>query len=260
VAESLDHDTDTAPEAAAVPAAIRAQNLWRAFGDSWALRGVDFERPAGADLALIGANGAGKSTLLRMLAGLLRPTEGKLAVLGCELPAEAWKLRAGLGYLGHQHLLYRDLTAAENLTFAARLYGLPGDGAERIAELLEIVGLSHRASSRISEMSAGMAQRLAICRTVLHAPDLLLLDEPVAHLDPAGAAAVAPLIGPEPARTRVVVTHDVAAARSEAGTILALRRDGEVAYFGPAAGFDDETERSVFAERVAGMPGGGTAR
>jgi heme exporter protein A len=221
---------------------------------------VDVELPTGADLALIGANGAGKSTLLRMLAGLLRPTEGRLEVLGCELPGEAWKLRPGLGYLGHQHLLYRDLTAAENLTYAARLYGLPDRGAGRIAELLEAVGLAHRANSRISEMSAGMAQRLAICRTVLHEPELLLLDEPIAHLDPAGAAAVAPLISTRAGRTRIVVTHDVAAARAEAGTILALRRNGEVAYFGPAAGFDDETERSVFAERVAGMPGGGTAR
>ena len=252
----LDHDIDTAPEAAAV----RTQDLWRAFGDSWALRGIELELPVGADLALIGANGAGKSTLLRMLAGLLRPTEGRLEVLGCELPREAWKVRASLGYLGHQNLLYRDLTAAENLTFAARLYGLPDDGADRIAELLEVVGLSHRAGSRVSEMSAGMAQRLAICRAVLHEPELLLLDEPVAHLDPAGATSVAGLIGPAAGRTRIVVTHDIAAARADAGTILALRRDGEVSYLGPAAGFDTEVERSVFAERVAGMPGGGTAR
>ena len=263
MAEGLDPDTDTAPEATAVPdspRAIRAQGLWRAFGDSWALRGIDFELPPGADLALIGANGAGKSTLLRMLAGLLRPTEGRLEVLGCELPREGWKLRARLGYLGHQNLLYRDLTAAENLSFAARLYGLRRGGAERIAELLELVGLSHRAGSRVSEMSAGMAQRLAICRAVLHDPEILLLDEPVAHLDQAGAARVAPLIGAAAGRTRVVVTHDVAAARAEAGTILALHRDGEISYLGPAAGFDEEAERAVFAERATGMPGGGTTR
>ncbi len=235
--------------------AVRAEGLWRAYGDSWALRGVGLELPRGEDLALIGANGAGKSTLLRMLAGLLRPTEGRLEVLGCELPKESWRLRTRLGYLGHQSLLYRDLTAAENLRYGARLFGLPGDGSERIAALLRTVGLEHRAGSRVAEMSAGMAQRLAICRTVLHEPEILLLDEPVAHLDPAGAATVESLIGPASGRTRIVVTHDVASARSGAGRILALRRDGEVAYYGPAAGFDDETERSVFAERVPGVPG-----
>jgi heme exporter protein A len=246
--------------------AVRAADLWRAYGDTWALRGIDLELARGEDLALIGANGAGKSTLLRMLAGLLRPTEGSLEVLGCELPKQAWKLRARLGYLGHQNLLYRDLTAAENLRFHARLFGLPGDGGERIDALLRTVGLEHRAGSRVAEMSAGMAQRLAICRTVLHEPEILLLDEPVAHLDPAGSATVEPLIGPAPGRTRVVVTHDVAAARAGAGRILALRRDGEVAYFGPASGFGDETERAVFAERAPGVPGavpapsGGTAR
>jgi ABC-type multidrug transport system ATPase subunit len=100
------------PDPTAAGPAVRARGLWRAYGDSWALRGIDLELARGDDLALIGANGAGKSTLLRMLAGLLRPTEGRLEVLGCELPKQAWKLRARLGYLGHQNLLYRDLTAA----------------------------------------------------------------------------------------------------------------------------------------------------
>ena len=235
-------------EAAPGSAAVEVRDLWRAYGDSWALRGIELRLDPGAELALIGANGAGKSTLLRILAGLLRPTEGSLAVLGCELPSEAWKLRPRLGYLGHQALLYRDLSAAENLTFHARLFGLPGDGAERIAELLAAVGLEHRAGTRVAEMSAGMVQRLAICRAVLHEPEILLLDEPYAHLDPAGADVVAPLIGPEAGRTRIVVTHDVGSARA-AGTILALQRDGSVAYLGPAAEFGAEQQRAVFAER-----------
>jgi len=252
-------------EAAPGPTAVEVRDLWRAYGDSWALRGVELRLEPGAELALIGANGAGKSTLLRILAGLLRPTEGSLAVLGCELPGEAWKLRPRLGYLGHQALLYRDLSAVENLSFHARLFGLPGDGAARIAELLAAVGLEHRAGTRVAEMSAGMVQRLAICRAVLHEPEILLLDEPYAHLDPAGADVVAPLIGPAAGRTRVVVTHDVASARS-AATILALRRDGAVAYLGPASAFGEQEQRSVFAERepqaIAGATAGagGTAR
>ena len=245
---------ETASEQAARgSAAVEVRGLWRAYGDSWALRDVGITLPAGAELALIGANGAGKSTLLRILAGLLRPTEGSLAVLGCELPKDAWKLRPRLGYLGHQALLYRDLSAAENLRFHARLFGLPGDGAGRISELLAAVGLEHRAGTRVAEMSAGMVQRLAICRAVLHEPEILLLDEPYAHLDPAGADLVAPLIGPRAGRTRVVVTHDVESARA-AGTILALQRDGTVAYLGPAAGFGEVEQRSVFAERCSNSP------
>ena len=133
-------------------------------------------------------------------------------MLGCELPDDAWKLRGRLGYLGHQSLLYRDLTAVENLRFHARLFGLADGGNGRIAELLELVRLDHRAATRVGEMSAGMVQRLAICRAVLHDPELLLLDEPLAHLDPEGAATVAPLIGARAGRSRVLVTHDVGAA------------------------------------------------
>ncbi len=244
-------------------AAIAVSDLWRAYGDSWALRGIDFELEAGGELALVGANGAGKSTLLRILAGLLRPTEGEVAVLGGRLPREAWRMRSRVGYLGHGALLYRDLSAAENLRFHARLFGLPGDGAERIAALLEAVGLAHRAGTRVAEMSAGMVQRLAICRTVLHEPELLLLDEPFSHLDPAGADVVAPLIGPRPGRTRVIVTHDVGGARALGGEILALRRDGALAWLGPAAGFGASEQRAVFAEREPGPAGtgaGGTVR
>ncbi len=230
--------------------AIRVSELWRAYGDSWALRGVGFELGRGGDLALVGANGAGKSTLLRILAGLLRPTEGDVSLLGCALPREAWRLRARVGYLGHQALLYRELSAAENLRFHARLFGLPGGGAERIAELLDAVELAHRAGTRVAEMSAGMLQRLAICRAVLHEPELLLLDEPYSHLDPAGAAIVEPLIGPAPGRTRVIVTHDVAGARADAGTILALGREGTAVYLGSAAAFGQREQAAAFAERM----------
>ncbi len=231
-------------------AAVVARDLHRAYGDEWVLREVALTLEAGQTLAVIGANGAGKSTLLRILATLLRPTEGDVAVLGCSLPAEAWRLRGRIGYLGHQALLYRDLSAEENLRFHARLFGLPGDARERIADLLDAVGLAHRASIRVAEMSAGMVQRLAICRAVLHEPELLLLDEPVAHLDPAGATVVEPLIGRAPGRTRVLVTHDVEVALGEADRVLALGRDGTVAYEGPASALDPAGARAVYSERA----------
>jgi heme exporter protein A len=241
--------TDPAPEPADAPA-IRASELSLAFAERWALRTVSLELPAGATLAVLGPNGAGKSTLLRIVATLLRPTEGSVEVLGCELPRAAWKLRGRIGYLGHQPLLYRDLDARENLTFHARLFGLPGGGAERIGELLDRVGLAHRASTRLDEMSAGMVKRLAVCRTVLHDPELLILDEPLANLDPAGAEVVAPLLGPAPGRTRILVTHDVGAALEDADRVLGLERDGSVAFELDAGGVDPERARSIYSERT----------
>jgi len=228
--------------------AIHASGLWRAYGERWVLRDLDLDLEIGRTLAVIGPNGAGKSTLLRIAATLLRPTEGEVALLGCELPREAWKLRGRIGYVGHSSLLYRDLGAAENLRFHARLFGLPGDGSERIAELLEQVGLAHRAGTRVGEMSAGMVQRLAVCRAVLHEPELLVLDEPLANLDPAAAESVAPLIGRAAGRTRILVTHDVAAALNGADRVLALARDGSVAFDRDASAVDAELARSVYSD------------
>src|SRR5215203_2187892 len=142
------------------------------------------EQAAADSLVVLGPNGAGKTTLLRILATLLRPTDGSVRVLGCVLPGEAWKLRGRIGYLGHEPLLYRDLSGRENLAFQARLQGIGGEAAvQRIGQLLEGVGMERRADQRVAELSAGMRQRLAICRCVLHEPQLLLLDEHDSNLD-----------------------------------------------------------------------------
>ena len=239
------------PDAPSEPA-VRAVALSVAYGERWALREVGVELAAGRTLAVLGPNGAGKSTLLRVLATLLRPTEGDASVLGCALPREAWKLRGRIGYLGHSALLYRDLGAAENLRFHARLFGLPDAGEERIAELLELVGLAHRAATRVGEMSAGMVQRLAVCRAVLHDPELLILDEPLANLDPAGAETVAPLLGQAPGRTRVLVTHDVEAALAGSDRVLALNRDGGVAFERESSAVDPERARAIYSDATAG--------
>jgi heme exporter protein A len=189
--------------------AIRVAALRRDYGDRPALDGVGFELPAGASLVVLGPNGAGKTTLLRILATLLRPSGGEATVLGCSLPNEAWKLRGRIGYLGHEPLLYRDLSGRENLRFQARLHGVEREAAEaRIEELLRAVGMERRADERVAELSAGMRQRLSICRCVLHEPELLLLDEPDSNLDVEGRELARALIGPGEGRTRVVVTHD----------------------------------------------------
>jgi heme exporter protein A len=210
------------------------------------LRDVTLELRQGETLAVLGPNGAGKTTLLRVLATLLRPTAGEVSVLGCALPREAWKARGRIGYLGHEPLLYRDLTGAENLRFQARLHGLEGEAAERIAELLDRVRMSRRAGELVGNLSAGMVQRLAVCRAVLHEPELLLLDEPRSHLDPEAAAMVEPLIGPAPRLTRVLVTHEIDAALAEGDRVLALRAGGAVAYAGPASGLSVGDARAIY--------------
>jgi heme exporter protein A len=226
--------------------AIALARLRRDYGERTALRDVTVELAEGQTLAVLGPNGAGKTTLLRVLATLLRPSAGEAVVLGCSLPREAWKLRGRIGYLGHEPLLYRDLTAAENLRFQARLHGLPGDSAERIDELLDLVRMSRRADELVRNLSAGMVQRLAVCRAVLHEPELLLLDEPRSHLDPEAGGLVEPLIGPTTARTRVLVTHEIESALAEGDRALALRAGGAVAYEGPTTGLSAGDARAIY--------------
>jgi heme exporter protein A len=203
--------------------ALRLAGLRRDFGERTALDGVGLELERGGTLVVLGPNGAGKTTLLRILATLLRPSGGEVRVLGCSLPREAWKLRGRVGYLGHEPLLYRDLSGRENLRFNARLQGIDRERAEaRIAELLAATGIERRADERVAQLSAGMRQRLAICRCVLHEPELLLLDEPDSHLDAEGRELVRGPIGPAPGRTRVIVTHDPDRFEPEADQVLRL--------------------------------------
>jgi heme exporter protein A len=211
--------------------AIRIEHLTRRYGERDALADVTTALARGETLTVLGRNGAGKTTLLRVLATLLFPHGGLVAVLGLELPREAHALRPRIGMLGHETLLYRDLSARENLAFYARLYEVPERDA-RIAELLETTGMARRAEEPVRNLSRGMAQRVAVCRTVLHRPELLLLDEPHAHLDPEAAALVEPLIGRSSGTTRVLVSHDVERAVTEADRVLGLR-DGHVVVDAP---------------------------
>jgi heme exporter protein A len=218
---------------AAAPA-IELAGLTRRYGERVALRDVTLSLPAGATLVVFGPNGAGKTTLLRVLSTLLRPHAGAVRVLGRALPDEGWAVRGHVGLLGHAPLLYRDLTGWENLAFHARLHGVTLDRAEA---LLAQVGLAARAGDKVHTYSRGMVQRLAVCRAVLHEPEVLLLDEPRANLDPAARELVEPLIGAASGCTRVVTSHDPAGGLAEADLALGLR-GGSAALVAPADEID----------------------
>jgi heme ABC exporter ATP-binding subunit CcmA len=188
------------PEAAAVACAA----LERRFGARTALAGVDLAVQAGELVLLTGPNGAGKTTLLRILATVLRPGGGRVAVAGHELPKAAPAARRVVGYAGHDPLAYPDLTARENLDLFAALHGAP---AGRVAEELDRVGLAGRGGDRVAEFSRGMLQRLALARVSLHAPAIVLLDEPTAGLDDEARAALRDFLH-RPGRTVIAATHE----------------------------------------------------
>jgi heme exporter protein A len=213
---------------------VRLVGLVRRYGEREALSDVSLSLGAGQTLVVFGPNGAGKTTLLRVLATLLRPHAGSVQVLGKDLPNEAWAVRGRVGLLGHEPLLYRELTARENMRFHARLHGV---GEERVEELLRAVNMSDRASEPVRMLSRGMVQRVAIARAVLHDPTLLLLDEPRANLDPAASELVEPLIGAASRRTRVISSHDPGGGLLEADLVLGLR-DGRPALLRPAGDVD----------------------
>ncbi len=228
---------------ASEPPAIELSGLARHFGERTALRDVSLRLPAGATLAVLGRNGAGKSTLLRILASLLRPHGGEVRVFGEPLPQRAFAVRARLGLLGHEPLLYRELTGRENLEYHARLHRVD---AGRVDEVLRSVEMDRRAEEPVRLLSRGMVQRLAVCRAVLHSPALLLLDEPRANLDPAASELVEPLIGRASGCTRVLTSHDPRAALAEADLVLALK-DGRPAFVGEPAQFGDGQLRELYA-------------
>ncbi|MBV9194949.1 MAG: ABC transporter ATP-binding protein [Solirubrobacterales bacterium] len=225
------------------PPAIELRGLSRHFGERTALRQVSLRVPPGATVAVLGHNGAGKSTLLRILATLLRPHAGEVAVLGEPLPRRAFAIRGRIGLLAHEPLLYRDLSGRENLRYQARLHGV---GRQRVERLLAAVGMEARADEPVRALSRGMVQRLAVCRAVLHEPSVLLLDEPRANLDPAAGELVEPLIGRATGATRVLTSHDPEAALAEADLVLGLRQ-GRAAFAGPVAELDRRRLAELYA-------------
>ena len=200
---------------AVTDAIVRATALEKRFGVRPVLRGLSFEVPRGSLLVVTGPNGSGKTTLLRLLVGLAAPTRGTLAV---EVD------RGRIGFVGHEPLVYRDLTALENLQLYGRLYRVPERG-ERIGMLLERFGLWEARNERVGSFSRGMTQRLALCRALLHDPELLVLDEPHSALDAEGAALLDDeLLARATRSTIVVATHEPDSPAVAGAPRLALER------------------------------------
>lgn len=217
---------------------IETYGLAKSFGSRTALAGLDLSVPAGEFVTLVGPNGAGKTTLLRILATLTRPTAGAVRIAGLDPARAGEQVRRKIGFLSHRTLLYDDLTAEQNLRFVARMYDLT-DGAARVDQLLEHVGLAARRADLVRTFSRGMQQRLSLARAVLHRPEVLLLDEPYTGLDPQAAQVLNDLLRQLAGEgcTILLTTHDLARALELGQRVLILAR-GRLVYDQPAGALD----------------------
>ena len=208
--------------------AVEAQGLKRAFGRRMAVNGVDLRIHAGDCMAIFGPNGAGKTTLLRLLGGLLKPTAGSAVVGGVRLPAGD-EARGAVGLIAHATMLYGALSARENVEFAARMHGVR-NYRDAAAAALDKMRILNRASAPVRALSRGMQQRVAIARAIVHAPAVILLDEPFTGLDDAGASALTMLLTTlkDGGAALVLVTHNLAEGLALA-THVSVMREGRFA-------------------------------
>jgi heme exporter protein A len=204
---------------------IEVRKLTKRFGLKTVLRGLDFHVEPGEFVALLGPNGAGKTTFLRILASLSRPSMGDVKIASYRLPNQAAAVRRRLGVVSHLPLLYGDLTAEENLYFFGRMYAVP-NLEQRVAEVLELVGLSARRRDLVRTFSRGMQQRLAIGRAVLHDPEVMLFDEPHTGLDQDASVMLDNVLREVAAmgRTVVMTSHDLARSADLASRFDILSR------------------------------------
>lgn len=214
---------------------LELSGIARRFGLRWALRGVDLRVERGETIALTGRNGSGKTTLLRICSTLLRPTRGHGSIFGSDIVQDADRVRSFVGFLAHHAGVYDDLTAAENLRFAARMIGIERSRQkEKVSSVLDRVGLIRESGERVRGFSAGMRRRLALARLLLQTPSLLLLDEPYASFDAEGVELVNAL-ALDVVRAdgiALIATHDLTRAtgtsrevRLEEGRITTLREE-----------------------------------
>jgi heme exporter protein A len=234
--------------------AVEVDGLTRQFGLRKALDGVSFELPRGAFLSIFGPNGAGKTTLLRVLTTLLTPSKGTAKVAGLDVQEDAVQLRAKIGLISHNPLLYPDLTADENLRFFADMYGVK-DPDKRVTELLRDVELDHRRLDVVRTFSRGMLQRLSIARALLHHPEVIFLDEPYSGLDPHAMDILDNLIAQvRSEHTFVMVSHDLDKGLELCSHALILA-EGRVVSFQPSS----EIDRDIFGATYRATVGSGVS-
>ena len=214
-----------AGQAADGAAVVHVNDVSLLFDTRPALDHVQLTIPEGQMVALLGANGAGKSTLLKVLATLIRPSHGSLTLFGQTIGPNAATVRSRLGMIAHQPILYRDLSAKENLEFFGKLYEVASPAA-RADELLELVGLAGRAKDPVKTLSRGMTQRVSIARALMHDPDLLLADEPFDGLDAASVRVLETLLGRVrmAGKTVIMANHDIAQSLALADRAVVLHR------------------------------------
>jgi heme exporter protein A len=236
---------------------LEAEGLCRSFGAHRAVDLVSFGLPAGQVLSLLGPNGAGKTTLLRLLSGALRPTEGVVRLGGRALDTRSPEWQSRVGVLSHQGFLYGHLTARENLSFYADLYDLD-DADQRVDSGLASVELSTRAGDEVRTFSRGMRQRLALARTLLHDPDVVLLDEPYTGLDAQAAAVLRGVLEAlrDGHRSVVLVTHNLTEGLELADRV-AIQVRGRWVVDLPASDFEVGTIHDRYRAAVEGAGGGG---
>jgi heme exporter protein A len=234
--------------------ALELDGLSKSFGSRKALDKVSFTLPQGAFLSIFGPNGAGKTTLLRVISTLAHPSAGTGRLLGLDLKEQPDEIRERVGLISHRSLLYPDLTAEENLIFAARLYGV-GDPAGRVSRMLATVELTARRHDPVRSFSRGMTQRLSIARALIHDPQLVFLDEPYSGLDPHAVEILDGLLADlREGRTFVMVSHDLQKGFDLSTHVLMLAK-GRLVLFAPRA----ELAYDSFAARYREVVGMGVA-
>jgi heme exporter protein A len=232
-----------------VSAVLEARNLHRSFGRQRAVDGVSFSLGDGEALAVFGPNGAGKTTLLRLLAGLLKASDGEALVNGMRVAGSA-AARAHIGIISHESMLYHALTVRENVELAARLYGVP-DPRGAALRTLEQLRIAERGSSSVRSLSRGLRQRVSIARALVHEPQVMLLDEPFTGLDDAGASALGEALRAVRASgaALVLVTHNIAEGLS-LGTRAAVMHRGRFVRVTDTAGAEPNAFAFAYREMV----------
>ena len=231
-------------------AAVRIRGLTKSFGRTPVLRGIDLDVHQGTVLSLLGPNGSGKTTLIRVLATLTRPDAGEVRIAGAGLGRQSARLRRLVGVVGHDPLLYDDLTARENLRFACRMFGLDRID-ERVDAVSDLIGMSPDLDRRIGAMSHGMKKRFSIARAILHDPQVLLLDEPETGLDQEALSLLDSVIADRsnPARTVIMATHNLERAVA-LGDRMAILASGRVAYDKHVDAADPDASRRAYIRHI----------